>query len=85
MTRKPSRYRSNYDPRHPYGLTGAEWQIINEMAKKGERQLELAARLRFSRGAINSHLWNIYAKMDVHTSAEACVKWIREQEMPPRL
>jgi DNA-binding CsgD family transcriptional regulator len=63
------------------GLTASERKIIEEMARRGESQQELADRLNYSVKTINGHLWNVYYKMKVHSSAEAVVKWIREQEM----
>lgn len=77
-----SKHHSNHDPRNPYGLTAQEVMVIVALAEKGETQTDLAARFHYSRSNMNFHLWNIYWKMEVHSAAEAAVKWIREQEIP---
>jgi DNA-binding NarL/FixJ family response regulator len=60
--------RSRYVECSPYGLTASERKIIEEMARRGESQQELADRLNYSVKTINGHLWNVYYKMKVHSS-----------------
>lgn len=78
-----SRYASHYYENSPYGLSPQELMVIEALAEHGEPQTVLAKRLGYkSVAGVNGHLWNIYWKMEVHTAAEAAVKWIREQEIP---
>jgi DNA-binding NarL/FixJ family response regulator len=81
-TRKPSKYHSHDDPSNPYGLTSGELTVVKALAERGETQHALALRLHYSKGSINTHLWNAYRKMRVNSASEAAVKWIREQEIP---
>ncbi len=65
-------------PKGSYGLTQREREILNLLVK-GLTKKQMAARLFLSTFTIETHLKNIYTKLQVHTSSGAVSKVITER------
>lgn len=61
-----------------YDLTGREREVLRLMTK-GLSQRQIADRLHVSPHTVNSHVQNLYAKLQVNSGIEAVVKAVREQ------
>lgn len=64
-------------PSDDYGLTGREREILNLMVE-GLVKKEIAVRLDISFHTVDSHLRQIYTKLQVNTQAGAVAKALRE-------
>lgn len=64
--------------RQHYGLTQREREIL-ELMHEGQAKKEIAERLFLSYYTIDTHVKNIYAKLHVHSRAEAVLKARRER------
>ena len=53
-----------------FGLTARETEVLQELAE-GYTQKEIADRLYVSRNTVNTHIQNIYGKMDVSCAPKA--------------
>ena len=65
-------------PRGDYGLTARENEVL-ELMVRGLIKKEIADRLSLSYHTIDSHLRNIYQKLQVHTRTGAVAKAIKER------
>jgi len=65
-------------PRGEYGLTGREQEIL-ELMVEGLIKKEIADRLSLSYHTVDSHLRNIYSKLQVHNRSEAVGKAVKER------
>jgi DNA-binding NarL/FixJ family response regulator len=64
-------------PQHDYGLTVRERRIL-ELMIQGLIKKEIAAELSLSYHTVDTHLRNIYAKLQVHTRTGAVAKALKE-------
>ena len=64
-------------PKGFYGLTQREKQILNLMVE-GHTKKQLAEKLFLSFYTIETHLKNIYTKLQVHTRTGAVAKALKE-------
>jgi DNA-binding NarL/FixJ family response regulator len=76
--------RRSYNEEHethnnPFGLTNLQVQTI-QLVANGYAQADVARLLHISLGAVKERMTMIRAKMDVDTSLQAAVLWIREVE-----
>ena len=65
-------------PRGDYGLTGREKEILEAMVQ-GKTKKEIAAMLDLSFHTVDSHLRNIYQKLEVNTRTGAVAKALKEK------
>lgn len=65
-------------PKGEYGLTGREQEIL-ELMVAGLIKKEIADRLSLSYHTVDSHLRNIYGKLQVHNRSEAVGKAVKER------
>lgn len=65
-------------PRGDYGLTARETQILEAMVR-GKTKKEIAAELDLSFHTVDSHLRNIYQKLEVNTRTGAVAKALKEK------
>lgn len=65
-------------PHHDYGLTAREQRIL-ELMIQGLIKKEIAAQLSLSYHTVDTHLRNIYAKLQVHTRTGAVAKALKER------
>jgi DNA-binding NarL/FixJ family response regulator len=65
-------------PKQDYGLTTREQKIL-EMMTQGLIKKEIANKLSISYHTVDTHLRNIYTKLQVHSSTEAVAKAIKER------
>ncbi len=65
-------------PRGDYGLTPRETEILEAMVQ-GKTKKEIAAQLDLSFHTVDSHLRNIYAKLEVNTRTGAVAKALKEK------
>ena len=65
-------------PRGDYGLTAREREILESMVE-GKTKKEIAAVLDLSFHTVDSHLRNIYQKLEVNTRTGAVAKALREK------
>lgn len=65
-------------PQHDYGLTVREQKIL-ELMVQGLIKKEIAAQLTLSYHTVDTHLRNIYAKLQVHTRTGAVAKALKER------
>ena len=63
-------------PKHDYGLTDREHQVLNLMAQDLKKP-DIAERLDVTYHTIDMHVRNIYAKLHVHTATGAIAKAAR--------
>lgn len=61
-----------------YDLTEREKEVLEYMSK-GFSQKQIAGKLYLSPYTVNSHIQNIYTKLQVHSGIEAVAKAIRER------
>ncbi|MDP3148665.1 MAG: response regulator transcription factor [Ignavibacteria bacterium] len=59
-------------------LTEREWEILEHLAK-GKRYKEIAASLFIGVETVRSHLRNIYEKLQVRSSTEAVLKYLKNK------
>jgi DNA-binding NarL/FixJ family response regulator len=64
--------------RGDYGLTARETQILESMVK-GKTKKEIAAHLDLSFHTVDTHLRNIYQKLEVNTRTGAVAKALKEK------
>jgi DNA-binding CsgD family transcriptional regulator len=64
--------------RGDYGLTARETQILESMVK-GKTKKEIAALLDLSFHTVDTHLRNIYQKLEVNTRTGAVAKALKEK------
>lgn len=65
-------------PKGEYGLTVREQEIL-ELMVEGLIKKEIADRLSLSYHTVDSHLRNIYSKLQVHNRSEAVGKAVKER------
>lgn len=65
-------------PRGEYGLTSREREIL-ELMINGLIKKEIAGRLALSYHTVDTHLRNIYGKLQVHNRSEAVGKALKER------
>lgn len=65
-------------PKGKYGLTNREKEILKGLAE-GYSQKEMANNMFISPHTVNSHLQNIYKKLQVNTGIQAVAKALTEQ------
>ncbi len=65
-------------PRGDYGLSARETQIL-EATVQGKTKKEIAAQLDLSFHTVDSHLRNIYQKLEVNTRTGAVAKALKEK------
>jgi DNA-binding NarL/FixJ family response regulator len=65
-------------PRGDYGLTDREHEIL-ELLTEGQSQKKIAATLDISTHTVDTHLRNIYGKLQVHSRTAAVAKALRER------
>ncbi len=65
-------------PRGEYGLTTREREIL-ELMVEGLIKKEIADRLSLSYHTVDTHLRNIYSKLQVHNRSEAVGKAVKER------
>lgn len=65
-------------PRGEYGLTSREKEILEAMVQ-GKTKKEIAAMLDLSFHTVDSHLRNIYQKLEVNTRTGAVAKALKEK------
>jgi DNA-binding NarL/FixJ family response regulator len=65
-------------PRKDYGLTARESQIL-ELMTKGYIKKQIADELSLSYHTVDTHLRNIYSKLQVHTRTGAVAKALQER------
>ncbi len=61
-----------------YGLTDREKEVLQQMVE-GLSQKEIAAKLNISPHTANSHIQNIYRKLQVNSGIKAVAKAVREK------
>ena len=71
-------FRHHVRPRADYGLTDREREILHLLVED-HTQKEIAAKLFVSPHTVDTHLRNIYAKLQVHSRSGAIVKALRER------
>ncbi len=71
-------FRHHVRPRADYGLTDREREILHLLVED-HTQKEIAATLFLSPHTVDTHLRNIYAKLQVHSRSGAIVKALRER------
>lgn len=71
-------FRDHIRPRVDYGLTDREREILQLLVDE-YTQKEIAAQLFISPHTVDTHLRNIYAKLEVHSRSGAIVKALRER------
>lgn len=71
-------FRQHVRPRADYGLTDREREILQLLIDE-YTQKEIAAQLFLSPHTVDTHLRNIYAKLQVHSRSGAIVKALRER------
>ncbi|HYG34056.1 MAG TPA: response regulator transcription factor [Clostridia bacterium] len=64
-------------PRKDYGFTPREHKIL-ELMTQGLLVKQIAGRLNVSYHTVDTHVRNIYAKLNVHTRTDAVAKVLRE-------
>jgi len=64
-------------PREDYGLSDREREILMHLVE-GQTKRRIAESLCLSPHTIDSHVRNIYAKLEVHTRTGAVAKALRE-------
>jgi DNA-binding NarL/FixJ family response regulator len=65
-------------PRGDYGLSARETEILEAMVQ-GRTKKEIAAQLDLSFHTVDSHLRNIYQKLEVNTRTGAVAKAVKEK------
>ena len=65
-------------PTTEYGITGAEKRIL-QMLVKGDLKKQIAFELGVSFHTVDTHLRNIYAKLQVHSRSGAIAKALKER------
>lgn len=65
-------------PRGDYGLSARETEILEAMVQ-GKTKKEIAAQLDLSFHTVDSHLRNIYQKLEVNTRTGAVAKALKEK------
>ncbi|HSH14565.1 MAG TPA: response regulator transcription factor [Verrucomicrobiae bacterium] len=65
-------------PRGEYGLTSREREIL-ELMVEGLIKKEIADRISLSYHTVDTHLRNIYSKLQVHNRSEAVGKAVKER------
>jgi len=65
-------------PKADYGLTDREREILGCLVD-GQKQKEIAEKLFLSPHTIDTHLRNIYAKLQVHSQSGAVAKAVKER------
>jgi len=64
-------------------LSPREIEVLESLTQ-GRRYAEIAAHLGISQRTVNTHLYNIYEKLHVHSAAGAVGKWLgRRDHAPP--
>lgn len=63
-------------PQSDYGLTEREMNIL-ELLSQGHTKKTMAEKLILSYHTVDTHLKNIYLKLNVHTAGEAVAAWMR--------
>ncbi len=63
-------------PKGDYGLTDRETQVL-QLLSEGHTKKTMADKLFLSHRTIDTHLKNIYRKLEVHTGSEAVAKWLK--------
>lgn len=71
-------FRRHVRPRADYGLTDREREILHLLIEDNT-QKQMAAKLFVSPHTIDTHLRNIYGKLDVRSRTGAIVKALRER------
>jgi len=71
-------FRNHVRPRADYGLTDREREIL-QLLIEDYTQKAIAAALFISPHTVDTHLRNIYAKLQVHSRSGAIVKALRER------
>ena len=78
IARKVVQYLSKPEPKQPsfgdYNLTPREKEIL-ELLIKGLSYKEIAAKCFISLDTLNSHIRNIYSKLNVHSRSEIAAKF----------
>ena len=69
-------FRNHVRPRADYGLTDREREIL-QLLIEDDTQKEIAATLFISPHTVDTHMRNIYAKLQVHSRSGAIVKALR--------
>jgi DNA-binding NarL/FixJ family response regulator len=65
-------------PRGDYGLTRREHEIL-ELLTEGQSQKRIARTLEISTHTVDTHLRNIYGKLQVHSRTAAVAKALKER------
>jgi len=71
-------FRQHVRPRADYGLTDREREILHLLVED-HTQKEISEKLFISPHTVDTHLRNIYAKLQVHSRSGAIVKALRER------
>jgi DNA-binding NarL/FixJ family response regulator len=71
-------FRHHVRPRADYGLTDREREILHLLVED-HTQKEISEKLFISPHTVDTHLRNIYAKLQVHSRSGAIVKALRER------
>jgi len=71
-------FRHRVRPRADYGLTDREREILHLLVED-HTQKEISEKLFISPHTVDTHLRNIYAKLQVHSRSGAIVKALRER------
>lgn len=71
-------FRQHVRPRADYGLTPREREVLRLLVED-HTQKEIAETLFISPHTVDTHLRNIYAKLEVHSRSGAIVKALRER------
>ena len=65
-------------PKTDYGITNAERRIL-QMLVDGDLKKQIAYELGLSFHTIDTHLRNIYAKLQIHSRSGAIAKALKER------
>ena len=71
-------FRHHVRPRADYGLTDREQEVLQLLVEE-HTQKEIAKKLFVSPHTVDTHLRNIYAKLEVHSRTGAIVKALRDR------